>query len=98
MPTYDYQCEPCRMIYMVRHGMNDKPDIVCPKCEQTTVKMLSAPNLNTGGWTSPTEAKYSKISESDEIAMEKELQKNYEKIWLPPPVVHSPWDEDDHEH
>ena len=28
----------------------------------------------------------------EEIAKEQELQKVYERIWLPPPVQHSPWD------
>jgi len=34
------------------------------------------------------------LSASDEIAKEKELQKVYETIWVPPEVKHSPWDED----
>jgi len=29
-----------------------------------------------------------------EIAREKELQKNYKNVWLPPPVKHNPWDDD----
>ena len=98
MPTYEYMCDPCAMIYMVRHGMNEKPKIKCPKCNKSTPRVPSAPNLNMGGWSSPTEAKYSKLSISDELAKEKELQKTYETVWLPPPVVHNPWDEDDHDH
>ena len=75
MPTYEYMCAPCAMIYMVRHGMSEKPKIKCPKCNKSTPKIPSAANLNMGGWTSPTEAKYSKLSISDELAKEKELQK-----------------------
>jgi len=41
----------------------------------------------------PTEAKYARLSESDEIAKEKELQKVYQTIWIPPEVKHSPWDD-----
>jgi hypothetical protein len=44
--------------------------------------------------SSPTQAKYAKVSESDEIAKEKDLQKVYETIWIPPEVKHSPWDHD----
>lgn len=94
MPTYQYRCEPCLKIYKVGHGMNEQPTIICPECRKETERMVSAPNLSLGGYTSPTEAKYAKLSESDEIAREKELQKNYETIWLPPDVKHSPWDHD----
>jgi hypothetical protein len=27
-----------------------------------------------------------------EVAKEQELQRVYERIWLPPPVKHEPWD------
>ena len=56
-----------------------------------TFALISAPNLNRGNHGSPTEAKYSKMSARDEIARETTLQKDYERIWLPPPVKHSPW-------
>jgi hypothetical protein len=57
-------------------------------------KVISAPHLNTRNYSSPTEAKYAKLSESDEIAKEQELQKVYKTIWIPPEVKHSPWDDD----
>jgi len=47
---------------------------------------------NRGNFSSPTAEKYSTISPQEEIAKEKELQRVYERIWLPPPVKHSPWD------
>ena len=53
--------------------------------------MISAPNLNLGGLTSPTQAKFAKMSPSEEIAREKELQKTYRTIWLPAPARHNPW-------
>ena len=55
--------------------------------------MISARNLNLGGYTSSTQAKYAKISDKEEIAREHELQKIYRTIWLPPPVKHDPWDD-----
>ena len=94
MPTYQYKCEPCKVIYNVHHGMNEQPEIRCPECQRLTERMISAPNLNLGRHSSPTAAKYSKISASEEIAREKELQKTYQTIWLPPEVKHSPWDDD----
>lgn len=90
MPTYEYKCEPCLKIYKVQHSMNDKPKVKCPECKKPTERMLSAPNLSLGGYTSPTEAKYAKLSDSDEMAREKELQKTYETIWLPEDVKHPP--------
>ena len=94
MPTYEYACDPCRVIYQTRHGINDPRPEKCPQCQGTLRKVLSAPSLNTQNHTSPTQAKYAKLSESDEIAKEKELQKVYRTIWIPPEVKHSPWDDD----
>ncbi|MBK8189767.1 MAG: zinc ribbon domain-containing protein [Vampirovibrionales bacterium] len=32
MPTYDYRCEACDHPFEARHGMNERPRIVCPEC------------------------------------------------------------------
>jgi putative FmdB family regulatory protein len=92
MPVYEYECAPCLTIYEVRHGMNDPPLETCPRCQGAVTRLISAPNLNLDNFSSPTEAKYSKISPREEIAKEQELQKVYQRIWLPPPVKHSPWE------
>jgi len=92
MPVYEYECTPCLIIYEVRHGMSEAPPESCPKCQGSLTRVISAPNLNRGNFSSPTAEKYSKISPREEIAKEKELQKVYERIWLPPPVKHTPWD------
>ena len=55
--------------------------------------MISAPSLNTKNHSSPTEAKYSRMSEAEEIAREKDLQKVYQTIWVPPEVKHDPSEE-----
>ncbi len=93
MPTYQYRCEPCKVIYLVIHGMNDEPKITCPDCAGSTDRMISAPNLNLAGHSSPTEARHSRISPREERAREAELQKIYRTIWLPEPVKHAPGDE-----
>jgi putative FmdB family regulatory protein len=93
MPTYEYECEPCRVIYETRHGVNDRAPAGCPRCGAPVNRLMSAPNLKRGNYASPTEAKYAKMSTREEVAREKVLQKDYERIWLPPPVKHSPWDE-----
>jgi len=97
VPTYEYACDPCLTIYRTRHGMNETGPQSCSKCQGPLRKVLSAPNLNVRNYSGPTEAKYANLSVSDEIAKERELQKVYETIWVPPEVKHSPWD-DDHAH
>ncbi|MDP7539962.1 MAG: zinc ribbon domain-containing protein, partial [Alphaproteobacteria bacterium] len=86
MPTYEYRCEPCLKIYQVNHSMSETPKILCPECDRATERLISAPNLSLGGHTSPTAARYAKMTMSEEIAREKELQKTYETIWLPEEV------------
>jgi putative FmdB family regulatory protein len=93
MPTYEYACDACYTIYQTRHGMNDRGPETCPECKTQLRKVLSAPSLNTRGFSGPTEAKYANLSVSDEIKKEAELQKVYKTIFIPPEVKHSPWDE-----
>jgi putative FmdB family regulatory protein len=92
MPVYEYECTPCLTIYEVRQSMNDPPLAGCPRCKGTVRRVISPPNLNRSNFSSPTEAKYAKISTRDEVNRERELQREYQKIWLPPPVKHNPWD------
>ncbi|PYN93159.1 MAG: hypothetical protein DMD91_30805 [Candidatus Rokuibacteriota bacterium] len=92
MPIYEYECEPCRVVYEVRQGLRDAPVTECPRCRGTVTRLISAPNLNLDNFSSPTEAKYKRMSEREEVARERELQKDYERVWLPPPVKHSPWE------
>ena len=94
MPFYEYACDPCLTIFKARHGINDPRPETCPQCKGVLRKVLTAPNLNTKNHTSPTEAKYAKLSESDEIRKETALQQVYQSIWIPEEVKHSPWDRD----
>ena len=92
MPLYEYECAPCLIVYQTMHGMNDPAPDHCPKCGGPLRRLISAPRINRYNFTSPTEAKYAKLSAREEIAKEQELQKVYQRTWLPPPVKHSPWD------
>jgi putative FmdB family regulatory protein len=92
MPVYEYECATCEVVYETMHGMSDPPLASCPKCRSSVTRLMSAPRLNRYNYASPTEAKYAKMTEREEIAKERELQKVYERVWLPPPVKHSPWD------
>jgi len=93
MPTYEYECTPCRVIVETRHGFSDPPLAECPRCHGAVSRLMSAPNLNRGNHSSPTEARYAKVSPKEELARERVLQHDYERIWLPPPVKHSPWED-----
>ena len=93
MPIYEFECAPCRVIYEVRQSYRDPALATCPRCQGAVSRLFSAPNLNVRGFGGPTEAKYARVSEREEMAREAELQKTYQRIWLPPPVKHSPWEE-----
>ena len=90
MPIYEYECQPCRLIYEVRQGLHDPPLADCPRCAAAVTRLISAPNLNLANFSSPTEARYARMTEQQEVARECELQKDYRRIWLPPPVRHDP--------
>jgi putative FmdB family regulatory protein len=94
MPFYEYACDECRVVYKTQHRIAEPGPDKCPRCDAGLRKVLAAPSLNTARFTSPTDAKYANLSESDELRKEKELQKVYETIWLPEDVKHSPWDRD----
>lgn len=43
MPFYDYSCRSCSAVFEIMHGMNEKPEIVCPKCgSKKTSKEISS--------------------------------------------------------
>ncbi|MGH8245582.1 MAG: FmdB family zinc ribbon protein [Gammaproteobacteria bacterium] len=92
MPLYEYACDPCRVLYQTRHGINEPRPEHCPQCKGGLRRVYSAPMFNNG-YSSPSEAKYAKVSETEEMAKEAQLQKVYETLWLPAEVKHSPWDE-----
>lgn len=92
MPFYEYQCEACVVVYETMHGMTASGPDSCPKCRGSLTRLMSMPQINRYNYTSPTEAKYARMTPREEIAREQKLQQVYERIWLPPPVAHSPWD------
>jgi putative FmdB family regulatory protein len=93
MPIYEFECAPCHVIYEVRQSARDPALAACPRCQGEVRRLISAPNLNTRNFSGPTEARYARVSPREELARERELQKDYERIWLPPPVKHNPWEE-----
>jgi putative FmdB family regulatory protein len=92
MPRYDYACTDCGNNFETGHGMFEEPRVLCPRCGRRAKRLLCAPGLNLGNCSSPTAAKYAKISPAEEIAREREQQRNYQDIWLPAEVKHNPWE------
>lgn len=90
MPIYEYRCGDCGKIHEVLQRFGDDPIESCPACGKIVHRLVSAPNLNTGNYTSPTEAKFARLSPSDEVASEKKLQRGYESLRFPPGVKHGP--------
>ena len=59
MPAYDYRakdgersCEHCRDGFEAMHGMTEKGPAECPKCGAPLVRMISAPQVKSDGWSS----------------------------------------------
>ena len=43
MPFYDYSCRSCSAVFETMHGMNEKPEVVCPECgSKKTSKEISS--------------------------------------------------------
>jgi len=43
MPTYEYACDACHVIFQTRHGMNEKGLSQCNQCNGSLRKVISAP-------------------------------------------------------
>ena len=90
MPIYEYQCGACGEIHAVLQRLGDDPIESCPLCGKAARRLVSAPKLNTGNHTSPTAAKYARMSPAEEVAREKKLQRGYDSLRFPPGVKHGP--------
>jgi hypothetical protein len=77
----------------VQQRLSDPPLTTCPQCQGTVARRISAANVNRYNFTSPTAAKYARISAQEEMRRERALQKDYQRVWLPPPVKHNPWED-----
>ena len=73
MPRYDYRCFECDRIFETTHGMNADPLKECVLCGSGSVqKCISAPMINSLKSSSPTGAKYERLSKKEIIDMEAE--------------------------
>ena len=71
MPRYDYQCLSCNRTFEVGHAMGAAPPKGCVHCHGNSLRRLIAPPMiNSIKSTSPTAAKYEKLSKKEIIDME----------------------------
>ncbi len=91
MPIYEYECSRCRVIFEVIQSLGSEERRKCPGCGRRVIRIFSTPNLNVRNYSGPSEAKYARVSLSEEISREKEIQKSYETLHLPRGVKHNPW-------
>lgn len=80
MPKYDYRCLECGHTFEVSHGMNDDPPTVCVGCAAGPLqRLISAPRINSLQSTSPTGAKYERLTKQEIIDQESEPLAEMEK-------------------
>ena len=40
MPTYDYNCNGCKLTFEIRHPMTETPIVICPKCKSRSTSKV----------------------------------------------------------
>ena len=71
MPRYDYRCHQCDQVFEASHTVSAGPLKECVLCGSESVqKLISAPMINSLKSSSPTGAKYEKLSKKEVIDME----------------------------
>ncbi len=87
MPLYEYACEPCGSRVEVRHGIKEAGPTSCPACGGTLRRVFTAPRVNAGNYSSPSAARYAKLSESEEI---KRGRAEHESVRISDPLDDTP--------
>jgi putative FmdB family regulatory protein len=71
MPRYDYRCLACNRTFEVSHAMGAAPPEGCVHCHGNSLRrLIVSPMINSIKSTSPTGAKYEKLSKREIIDME----------------------------
>ena len=68
MPAYDYACETCGAVVELRHSVNESPSATCTACGGQLRRLLTVPRVNVGNRSSPTAARYAKLTQGEEVA------------------------------
>ncbi len=87
MPIYEYVCAACTSRAEVKHGINEPPPARCPACGGALERVFTAPRLNVGNSSSPTAARYAKMSPGEEVDR---MQADLESLRQPRPCKEEP--------
>lgn len=94
MPIHEYACETCGGVHKIQHGFSENVHETCPRCNEPLKRIPSAPSLSLGRTSSPTQARYARLSSTEERAIEANLQRHYNNVPIPELVKHDPWKKD----
>ncbi len=68
MPIYQYVCKACDSQLEIRHGMSESSPRTCAGCGGLLERVYTPPRLNVRNSSSPTAAKYARMSAAEEVA------------------------------
>ncbi len=68
MPIYQYVCKACDAPVEIRHGVGESSPRTCPACGGLLERVFTPPRLNVRNASSPTAAKYARMSAAEEVA------------------------------
>lgn len=92
MPLYEYHCRECGRVTEALQSIRDPDPVECARCGGSLDRLISAPRLNTTNFSGRTSARFARMSTAEEVALERDVQRNYETLAFPPGVKHDPWD------
>jgi putative FmdB family regulatory protein len=81
MPLYEYCCRQCGSAVEIRHGVDQEPG-PCPTCQGPLERVFTPPRINVGNYTSPSAARYAKLTE-DEMAARGSVEHKSARISKP---------------
>jgi putative FmdB family regulatory protein len=70
MPTYQYLCDYCDVIFEIERHMMDKTSVICPQCGGSTHRVFTAPSVHyhgSGFFTSDNRQNALKIKPSRDL-------------------------------
>lgn len=77
MPIYEYECSNCSHKFELKQGFNDKPEAVCPECQETARRVFHpAPIIFKGSGFYVTDHRKKPASETETSKGESEASKS----------------------
>jgi putative FmdB family regulatory protein len=84
MPTYDYKCPDCKIVFEIIHSIKDNSDVFCPDCGKKgkEIKMDRLISRNVNGfifkqWTETQHYRYKRERQKDNKKLNKKQIERY---------------------